>query len=137
MGNRRSTHTDEAGGSQDTVGPAGPARAGARRSPAWPWACAGMLLFSTALERDGPGADPRSLEARLPGPAPPAGSAAPLDLLPLRELRRLPGIGPARALAIVRARWELGLRGAPQAWDRVPGVGEGTVAGLVEWSETR
>lgn len=47
------------------------------------------------------------------------------DELALRELRALPGIGPARALAIVRARWD-GLRGGPAAWRDVPGIGEAT-----------
>jgi hypothetical protein len=56
-----------------------------------------------------------------------------LDLMIARELRCLPGIGPARALAITRAKWQLGLRAAPASWDRVFGVGVETVAGLRRW----
>lgn len=48
------------------------------------------------------------------------------DRLAARELRRLPGIGPTRALAIVRARWD-GLRGGPSAWIAIPGIGPATV----------
>lgn len=107
------------------------------RAPAWPWALAAALLLATVLERPAPEADPRALEERLSGPPPDPAPRPELDRLPLRELRRLPGIGPARALAIVRARWELGLRGAPAAWDRVPGVGEGTVEALLAWLESR
>jgi len=52
------------------------------------------------------------------------------DRMSPRELRRLPGIGPTRALAIARARWELGLSGGPESWVRLHGIGPETVAAI-------
>jgi hypothetical protein len=52
------------------------------------------------------------------------------DRMSPRELRRLPAIGPTRALAIARARWEEGLTGGPEAWDEVPGIGPETVRSI-------
>ncbi len=53
------------------------------------------------------------------------------DSCPARDLRALPGIGPTRAAAIVRARWE-GLRGGPAMWQAIPGIGEATVRVVTE-----
>lgn len=58
-------------------------------------------------------------------------SAMDPDALSAQELRALPGIGPARALAIVRARWD-GLRGGPDAWRDVRGIGEATTNAAAE-----
>jgi hypothetical protein len=59
------------------------------------------------------------------------------DSMCVRDLRRLPAIGPARALAIVRARYEHGLRGGPYAWDRIPGIGPETVHAARAWLAAR
>jgi len=86
------------------------------------WFCCGLLLFGAASA-------PAQRRARAPGeglvPAPRPARVDP-DALTTRELRALPGIGPARALAVVRARWD-GLRGGPAAWLALPGIGEATV----------
>jgi len=68
-----------------------------------------------------------------PGPESPAEvvHAVDPDALSAQELRALPGIGPARALAIARARWD-GLRGGPEAWRGVPGIGEATTSRVVD-----
>jgi hypothetical protein len=52
------------------------------------------------------------------------------DRMSPRELRRLPAIGPTRALAIAKARWERGLTGGPEAWEDVPGIGPETVRSI-------
>lgn len=74
-----------------------------------------------------------SSRATTPGYASPPTKARTLDpdALSAQELRALPGIGPARALAIVRARWD-GLRGGPDAWRDVPGIGEATTDAAAE-----
>lgn len=56
-----------------------------------------------------------------------------LDLRITRELRALPAIGPARSIAITRAKWQSGLSHAPESWDRVPGIGPETVTNLRRW----
>ena len=96
-----------------------------RAEPSWVFAFAGCLVASLELARAPLEVDAEVIEARIPGASP--APARTLDELPPRELRRLPGIGPTRALAIARARWEHGLRGAPRAWDVVPGIGAETV----------
>jgi hypothetical protein len=55
------------------------------------------------------------------------------DAMCLRDLRRLPSIGPARSLAIVRARFEAGLSGGPRAWARIEGIGPETVRSAGAW----
>lgn len=74
-----------------------------------------------------------AIDARVPGalrpPSPPSQGIDP-DSMCVRELRALPGIGATRALAIVRARFERGLRGGPAAWDRLPGIGDKTIEGV-------
>ena len=73
---------------------------------------------------------------RSPDPAPPAAllpaGFGPTrthdpDRMSLRDLQRLPAIGPVRARAIVEARHASGLHGAPEAWKALPGIGEETV----------
>ncbi|MEE9206928.1 MAG: ComEA family DNA-binding protein [Gemmatimonadota bacterium] len=48
----------------------------------------------------------------------------------LEELRRLPGIGPARAAAILRERSDGGPFSGAEGLDRVPGIGPATAARL-------
>ena len=101
--------------------------------PAWVLLFAGALVASTALSRAAPEADARAVEARIPGlPLGTPERSLDLERLSAREMRRLPGIGPQRALAIARARWEQSLRGAPEAWDVIPGIGEETVRSIRE-----
>lgn len=96
--------------------------------PASLYLLAGWLLASSQL------APSTAPDDRVPRDRTPFGVLEPLgtgpDLWSPRELRRLPAIGPARALAIARARWELGLTGGPVAWDQVPGIGEETVGAI-------
>ena len=87
------------------------------------WLVAGALLAAALLSGRGPHASTLAADR---GPGTRAPRADPDDLA-ARELRRLPGIGPARALAIVRARWD-GLRGGPPAWIAIPGIGPATAA---------
>ncbi len=87
------------------------------------WLVAGAVLAAALLG----GSEPdTSTLAAMRGPLARAPRIDP-DQLAARELRRLPGIGPARALAIVRARWD-GLRGGPPAWIAIPGIGPATAA---------
>ncbi len=91
------------------------------------WFCCGLLLFGL-----GAGSTPRprlAPEERLAPERRPA--RVDPDALTTRELRALPFIGPARALAIARARWD-GLRGGPGAWLSVPGIGEATIGAASE-----
>lgn len=89
-----------------------------RDSEAPLWFCCGLLLYAAAAGR--PPVEPAV--ALAPGPRP---VRLDPDALSARELRALPGIGPARAVAVVRARWE-GLRGGPAAWRALPGIGDAT-----------
>jgi len=87
------------------------------------WLVAGALLAAALLG----GAQPDAIAlAAARGPGARVQRSDP-DQLAARELRRLPGIGPARALAIVRARWD-GLRGGPPAWIAIPGIGPAIAA---------
>ena len=92
--------------------------------PAWLCLFAGWLLASTQLGSRRP--HPLDLASRIPAPLRAAPSPDP-DRMPPRDLRRLPGIGERRALAIARARWDQGLRGGPESWDAIPGIGPETV----------
>jgi hypothetical protein len=84
------------------------------------WFFSGWLIAGTFVAGEIPGPGTRVLT-----PSPPIERRDP-DSLSARELRGLPGIGPARALAIARARWD-GLRGGPAAWESIAGIGEATV----------
>ena len=99
-------------------------------APAWMLAFAGWLGASTELASRREEADPAAVEARIPDAARAAGGPRALDEFSSRELRALPGIGTTRALAIVRARWDEGLRGAPDAWDAVRGIGAETLRAI-------
>ncbi len=93
--------------------------------------------FLFALAVIGP-AIPRStgssLLARAPDPLVQERVIDP-DRMCLRDLRRLPSIGPARSLAIVRARFEQGLGGGPGSWTCINGIGPETVRAARMWIE--
>jgi len=96
-----------------------------RDAPAW--FAVGILLHGAAA---GP---PRSAVGEEHDPRLPARAAGELDAdaRNARELRSLPGIGPARAVQIVRARRD-GLRGGPAAWRALPGIGDAIAAQAAE-----
>jgi hypothetical protein len=99
------------------------------RPPPWMCALAGWLLASAQHGSFPSRIDPRAFAARTPagGRSPPANDP---DRMSARELRRLPAIGPARALAIIRARRERGISGGPEAWEDLPGIGPETVRAI-------
>jgi hypothetical protein len=90
------------------------------------FACAALFAISTPLDvrADFGARIPESLAREPP---------TELDLRITRELRALPAIGPARSIAITRAKWQSGMRNAPESWDRVPGIGPETVTNLRRW----
>jgi hypothetical protein len=100
---------------------------------------AGWLLASAQLDSAHLGAGrvgtgwtvPSEVEIgeRMPAGALDSSEVEP-DRMSPRELRRLPAIGPTRALAIARARWERGLTGGPEAWEDIPGIGPETVRSI-------
>lgn len=58
---------------------------------------------------------------------------ADLAHMSLRELRRLPGVGQVRALAIARARWDATAARDLSVFPRVHGVGPATLARIHAW----
>jgi hypothetical protein len=52
-----------------------------------------------------------------------------------RELRQVPGIGQARALAIARTRWQVNGSGDLGFLERVPGIGPDTAKRIRAWLE--
>ena len=71
------------------------------------------------------------LEARPAHPPPPLPALIPdVNTSPAAELQLLPGIGPARAAAIVAERERGGPFAGLPALERVAGIGPMTVAGL-------
>lgn len=100
-----------------------------KNPPAWLLVLTGWLVASTQL-RDGHSSfTEREIRERAPFGVLDPPTRDP-DRMNPRELRRLPAVGPARALAIARARWESGLKGGPEAWDEVPGIGPETVRSI-------
>lgn len=99
------------------------------RVPAWLYVLTGWLLASTQLQTGRGPLTERETRERAPFDVLDPPTSDP-DRMSPRELRRLPAIGPARALAIARARWEEGLTGGPEAWDEVPGIGPETVRSI-------
>jgi hypothetical protein len=97
--------------------------------PWWAYVLAGWLLAAPHLALRAPGPDPRALRARMPAGALATDELDP-DRMSPRALRGLPAIGPTRALAIARARWELGLLGGPESWEAIPGIGPETVRAI-------
>ncbi len=77
--------------------------------------------------------------AALPAPTEPAGAGHPVregqidvNTAGAEELTELPGIGPARAAAIVADREANGPFRYPEDLLRVPGIGEKTLAGFLD-----
>jgi hypothetical protein len=79
--------------------------------------------------------EPPPAASRPDGDAEPPDRA--LERMGPRALRRLPGVGQARALAIARARWETGSEGGIAALERIPGIGPETVKEIRGWLEKR
>jgi len=104
-------------------------RIGGSSEPVWIYALAGWLLAVTQVDGGARGASEAEIRQRLPygGLGELDGD---LDTMTVRALRRLPAIGPARALAIARARWEDGLTGGPESWDVIRGIGPETVEAI-------
>jgi hypothetical protein len=119
----------EPGDSGEAGQAAKPPKSNGSGDPAWIYALAGWLIALTQLDRDRRGPTEAEIRERLPFGALGELDGDP-DTMSLRGLRRLPAIGPARALAIARARWEEGLTGGPEAWDAIRGIGPETVAAI-------
>ena len=100
----------------------------------WAFVCAFALTRAVATQAPAWVSRFEPVRPTEPEPAPPPAVLDPRSAPP-RELRRLPGIGEARAIAIARLRWERG--GAPLYLGEVPGVGPGTVAAVRAWLEER
>lgn len=111
---------------QDSACDHGPARP---LDPAWLYVLAGWLLASTQLVDGRRSFDEGEIRGRAPFGALDPPPTDP-DRMGPRQLRRLPAIGPTRALAIARARWEAGLIGGPESWDAIPGIGPQTVRSI-------
>lgn len=87
--------------------------------------------LAALIAPDGPG-DPlahRDTSLALARPLA-AGERIDPDRAGVRELRRLPGVGPVLAAAIVADREKRGAFGGIEGLDRVPGIGPGTLARL-------
>jgi len=91
-----------------------------RDEPLWVLLLVGWLSVQTVLDRRRASAvaalSASEQAADRPGVADPA-------CAPPRELRRLPGIGEVRALAIARARWEHSAQAGAFRLEDVPGIG--------------
>jgi hypothetical protein len=97
-------------------------------SPAWGWSLAGFLAVALALEA-------RPSPERPPPPAagllePRAEARLEIEDMSARELRRLPGVGEKRALAIAQERWRLRGSGRALVLEDVPGIGTGTASAV-------
>lgn len=94
---------------------------GERRNPSWLLILLGWVFASTSLEWVS--------RRRAPDPGRARGSID-LQRSGARDLRRLPGIGPARAAAIVELRWERGAEGFEL--QEVRGIGPRTEARVMD-----
>ncbi len=101
---------------------------------AWVWLLAGWLVAAVRVSAPSILGDANAIQSRIPARESP--SHAPVDLARLspRELRSLPGIGEARALAIARECWERGQLDVDEL-DSIPSIGEGTVDRVRAWIE--
>jgi hypothetical protein len=90
------------------------------RTPRWTLLLAGLVLIS-ALR-------PRSAPAPVQAAAPPTLAAG-----TVRELRRVPGLGDRRALALVDARWSRARGDPPLYLGDVAGVGPVSEAQVALW----
>lgn len=96
------------------------------------WLVAGWLVVSVRLSAPDDAVDARAIESRTPARAATLPAPLELDRMSPRELRVLPGIGEARALAIARACWERGHLSVGDL-DSIPSIGEATVARVRAW----
>lgn len=94
-----------------------------QRHPLWILALAGLLLSSALRPRAPPASTLPEASAR---PAALHAGAA-------RELRRVPGLGERRALALVDARWDRSRADPPLLLGDVPGVGPVSEALVALW----
>ena len=80
-------------------------------------------------------ADPYRVDTQYPAEAPPAApeGAVNINTATAAELETLPGIGEKRAADIVADRAANGPFRIPEDLTRVKGIGEGTLAGLIEY----
>ena len=104
--------------------------------PAWPFLVAGYLFGAAVIGVPSRIERPATCDVRVPDTA--RDTAAPdtaryIDRWSPRELRRLPGIGQARALAIARTRFDEDLHGGVDAHARVPGIGPETARRVRAW----
>jgi DNA uptake protein ComE-like DNA-binding protein len=91
---------------------------------AWGWLLAGWLLATVRVLVPPLAGDEATLRSRMPGSRASASEVPDLARLSPRELRSLPGIGEARAVAIAKASWERG-RLEIEDLDSVPMIGDG------------
>ena len=106
--------------------------------PSWFWIALGVLVVA-ALEdppprspasptsTGSPGPDGLDVSARVPHPPRPPRAVGPPCA---RDLRRIPGIGALRAVALVDARWEAERAGRTFEPRDVPGIGPALEAQL-------
>ncbi len=109
----------------------GTAGARVRRDGAWAWMLVGALAADACwLHARSPSPFAARLDAGV-DPGVPNGPPEPPDPARAspRELRALPGIGEARAIAIARERWEL-RPGHTRALSEVDGIGPVTEGGI-------
>jgi len=130
---------------QPARAPRGPARVHpgepAAREPAWLLFLAGWLLAGTALDAAGRGDPDARARAPLSGDTSPSdpgtvrGAGARLDLerATPRELRRLPGVGQRRAIAIAQERWRRAGESGGMRLRDVSGIGPATERRIHEW----
>ena len=101
---------------------------------AWVWLFTGWLVASLRVPVPSIFEDPSAVQARIPQREPHGLAPVELERLSPRELRSLPGIGEARALAIARECWERGHLGVDEL-DSIPSIGQGTVDRIRAWLE--
>lgn len=93
------------------------------RDPTWALGLGLGLLAAALVPAERPRRDP-------PAAQPPAPD---LTHASARELRRVPGLGERRALALVDARWRRGPEDPPLLLGDVPGIGPASEAAVAAW----
>jgi competence ComEA-like helix-hairpin-helix protein len=99
---------------------------GARQFVSSPAAAPGAIRFLGDATTGSPGAHRDSVVAHARPLAP--GERIDVDRAGLRELERLPGVGPGLARKIHADREARGAFGSPEGLDRVPGIGPALLA---------